>query len=228
MRHERRISAPAQPQRARGLFESVRDLSVDLLQPIRENPCENSSKYHMGSQNITELIAKWADGDQGLADRLFPIIYNELRRLAQHYFRDERPGHTLQPTALVHDVYLRLADQGLRFQDRKHFFAVAATQMRRLLIDHARAAKSEKRGGGLVRVELVQEPQGPPALSFDAIALDEALSALEKLDARIARVVELRYFAGLSEAEAADALDISVATLKRDWTFAQAWLRAHL
>lgn len=182
----------------------------------------------MGSQNITELIAKWADGDQGAADRLFPIIYNELRRLAQHYFRDERPGHTLQPTALVHDVYLRLADQGLRFQDRKHFFAVAATQMRRLLIDHARAAKSEKRGGGLVRVELVQEPQGPPALSFDAIALDEALSALEKLDARIARVVELRYFAELSEAEAADALDISVATLKRDWTFAQAWLRAHL
>jgi RNA polymerase sigma factor (TIGR02999 family) len=181
----------------------------------------------MGSPEITELITKWADGDQHAADRLFPLIYNELRRLAQHYFRDERPGHTLQPTALVHDVYLRLADQGLRFQDRKHFFAVAATQMRRILIDHARAAKSEKRGGGMVRVELVQEPAGA-APSFEAIALDEALSALEKLDERVARVVELRYFAGLSEAEAAEALDISVATLKRDWTFAQAWLRAHL
>jgi len=181
----------------------------------------------MASQEITELVRRWGGGDRDAADRLFPMIYSELRRMAQHYFRSERSGHTLQPTALVHDLYLKLERQGMEFQDRKHFFAVAASQMRRMLIDHARAANAEKRGGGGARVELLQEAASPEA-SFDAIALDEALRALEKLDERVARVVELRYFAGLTEAEAAEALGVSVATLKRDWTFAQAWLRAHL
>jgi RNA polymerase sigma factor (TIGR02999 family) len=129
---------------------------------------------------------------------------------------------------LVHDVYLKLVPQGMEFQDRNHFFAVAANQMRRMLIDHARAAQAEKRGGGRVRVELLQEPAAPAGASFDALVLDEALTLLEKLDERVARVVELRYFAGLSEAEVAETLGISVATLKRDWTFAQAWLRSRL
>jgi RNA polymerase sigma-70 factor (ECF subfamily) len=176
---------------------------------------------------ITDLMRRWGEGDQDAAEHLFPMIYKELRRLAHHYFRSERAGHTLQPTALVHDLYLKLAGHGMKFQDRKHFFAVAANQMRRMLIDHARAAKAEKRGGGHVRVELIQDPASA-ASSFDAVALDEALTSLEKLDERVARVVELRYFAGLTEPEAAEALDISVETLKRDWVFAQAWLRAHL
>jgi RNA polymerase sigma factor (TIGR02999 family) len=175
----------------------------------------------MASQEITELIRRWGEGDRDAADRLFPMIYSELRRMAHHYFRGERSGHTLQPTGLVHDLYLKLERQGMEFQDRKHFFAVAASQMRRMLIDHARAAKAEKRGGGSVRVELLQEPASAGA-SFDTIALDEALRLLEKLDERVARVVELRYFAGLTEAEAAEALGVSVATLKRDWIFAQA------
>ena len=171
---------------------------------------------------ITELVRRWGEGDQEAAEHLFPMIYQELRRLAQHYFRGEQLGHTLQPTALVHDLYLKLAREGMQFQDRKHFFAVAASQMRRMLIDHARAAKAEKRGGGSVHVELHQEPAASAGASFDAIALDEALTLLEKLDQRVARVVELRYFAGLTEAEAAEALGVSVATLKRDWIFAQA------
>jgi len=182
----------------------------------------------MASQGITELVRRWGEGDREVADRLFPMIYGELRRLAHHYFRSERDGHTLQPTDLVHDVYLKLAPQGMEFQDRNHFFAVAANQMRRMLIDHARAAQAEKRGGGRVRVELLQEPAAPAGASFDALVLDEALTLLEKLDERVARVVELRYFAGLSEAEVAETLGISVATLKRDWTFAQAWLRSRL
>ena len=182
----------------------------------------------MASPEITELVRRWGEGDRDAADRLFPMIYSELRRMAGHYFRGERPGHTLQPTALVHDLYLKLERQGMEFQDRKHFFAVAASQMRRMLIDHARSARAEKRGGGSVRAELLQEPAASAGASFDAIALDEALTLLAKLDERVARVVELRYFAGLGEAEAAETLGISVATLKRDWTFAQAWLRSRL
>jgi RNA polymerase sigma factor (TIGR02999 family) len=182
----------------------------------------------MSSQSITELVRLWGEGDRQAGDRLFPLVYDELRRMARQYFRGESPGNTLQPTALVHDLYLKLSSQGMQFQDRNHFYAVAARQMRRLLIDHARAAKAEKRGGALARVELLQDPAASPGAGFEAVALDEALEVLESLDARVARVVELRYFAGLTEAQAADALGISVATLKRDWGFAQAWLRARL
>lgn len=148
--------------------------------------------------------------------------------MARQYFRSEGPGHTLQPTALVHDLYLKLSRQGLECQDRTHFYAVAARQMRRLLIDHARAAHADKRGGPAARVELPRELAAPAGGGFDVLALDEALVALETLDARVARGVELRYFAGLTEAEAAEALGISLATLKRDWQFAYAWLRARL
>jgi RNA polymerase sigma factor (TIGR02999 family) len=181
----------------------------------------------MASQEITELIQQWGKGDKKAADRLFPIIYDELRRIARHYLRAEGPGHTLQPTALVHELYLKLGREGVDIHDLTHFYAIAARQMRRLLIDYARASQAEKRGGGRARVDSPQiaAPGGP---AFEALALDEALTTLEGLDARVAQVVELRYFAGLSEAEAAKALDISVATLKRDWQFARTWLRAQL
>jgi RNA polymerase sigma factor (TIGR02999 family) len=182
----------------------------------------------MTPPEITELIHRWGEGDQDAGNHLFPLIYEELRRIARQYFRNERPGHTLQPTGLVNELYLKLSKHGMSFQDRSHFYAVAARQMRRLLIDHARANSAEKRGGDAIRTELAQEMATAAAYSFDALAVDEAIEALERLDARIARVVELRYFVGLTEAEAAEALNISVATLKRDWQFAYAWLRARL
>jgi RNA polymerase sigma-70 factor, ECF subfamily len=181
----------------------------------------------MASQEITELIRRWGRGDTKAADHLFPMIYDELRRMARQYLRAEGPGHTLQPTALVHELYLKLARLGIDVQDRRHFYAIAARQMRHLLIDRARAARAEKRGGALARVDSAKIAS-PDGAAFEALALDEAITALEGLDARVAKVVELRYFAGLAEAEAAEALNISVATLKRDWQFAQTWLRARL
>ena len=176
---------------------------------------------------LTELIRRWGDGDKQAADQLFPLIYEELRRMARNYSRGEGPGRTLQATAIVHELYLRLSAQELRLQDRHHFYAVAARQMRHLLVDHARAAGAEKRGGGRERVDLAMLAT-PEGSAFEALVLDEALTALEKLDERVARVVELRYFAGVSEAEAAETLGVSLATLKRDWRFAQTWLRARL
>jgi RNA polymerase sigma-70 factor, ECF subfamily len=181
----------------------------------------------MASEDITELVQRWGRGDQAAADRLFPLIYEELRRMARGYFRGEAPGHTLQPTAVVHELFMKLSGNGLQVQDRQHFYAVAACQMRRLLIDHARSANAEKRGGALARVH-PPEIAAQPGMAVDVLALDEALTALEQLDERVARCVELRYFAGLSESEAAAALNVSLATLKRDWQFARAWLRARL
>ena len=147
--------------------------------------------------------------------------------MAAGYFRGEAPGHTLQPTAVVHELFLKLSGNGLRVQDRQHFYAIAARQMRRLLIEHARAANARKRGGHLARVHPA-DLAGPPGLVSDILELNDALTALEKLDERIARGVELRYFGGLTEEEAAEVLNISVATLKRDWQFARAWLRSRL
>lgn len=181
----------------------------------------------MTSHDLTQLIRRWGDGDKDAADRLFPLIYDELRHMARGYLGGRGPDRTLQATAVVHELYLKLSAQDLRLNDRNHFYAVAARQMRRLLIDHARAAGAAKRGGDRERVDLalIAAPQGA---AFEALMLDEALTELEKLDERVARVVELRYFAGLSEAEAAETMEISVATLKRDWQFAQTWLRARL
>jgi RNA polymerase sigma factor (TIGR02999 family) len=181
----------------------------------------------MASGDITELVLRWGQGDPAAANRLFQLVYEELRRMAGGYFRGEAPGHTLQPTAVVHELFLKLSGKDLRVQDRQHFYAVAARQMRRLLIEHARSANAGKRGGHLLRVH-PPDLEGQRGLPSDVLELDEALTALEKLDARIARVVELRYFAGLTEKEAAELLNISVATLKRDWQFARAWLRSRL
>jgi RNA polymerase sigma factor (TIGR02999 family) len=177
---------------------------------------------------VTRLLLEWRDGNQDAASKLIPIVYDELRRLASHYLAHERPGHTLQPTALVHEAYLKLVEQkGGSWQDRAHFFAVAAQTMRHLLVDHARAKKTGKRGGGLQRVE-VENVTLPVAEAEEVVALDEALTRLKDLDACQANVVELRYFGGLSVQEVAEVLGISERTVRREWTMAKAWLYEEL
>jgi RNA polymerase sigma-70 factor, ECF subfamily len=158
------------------------------------------------------------------ADELAALVYNELRRLARAYMRRERPGQTIQATALVHEAYLRLADAGAPWKDERHFVGIAARSMRQILVERARARGAQKRWGGLDRVSLVESLIG--ATQEDAMlpALDDALARLEKIDPQQARIIELRFFGGLSIEEAADALDISPATLKRRWTLARAWL----
>jgi RNA polymerase sigma factor (TIGR02999 family) len=179
-------------------------------------------------QEITTLLMNWQQGDRIAGDELIGLVYPELRRLAAHYLRPERPGHTLQATALVHELYVRLfAGEPISWENRAHFFAVAAQQLRRILIDHARGVNAAKRGGGQARVTLADVGLAP-AQNIDVLALDEALTRLEQLDPRAAKTVELRFFAGLEEKEAAAVLDVSVATLKRDWNFARAWLVSQL
>jgi RNA polymerase sigma factor (TIGR02999 family) len=177
---------------------------------------------------FTTLLTEWRAGDEKAGQELIKTAYKELRQLASYYLQNERPGHTLQPTALVHELYLKLfGTTAVTWQDRSHFFAVAAQQLRRLLIDHARAKQAGKRGGGMkVSLNDVQGWSGSPEENL--IELNEALSKLETLDPRAARVVELRFFGGLQENEAAEALGISVATLKRDWKFARTWLASQL
>jgi RNA polymerase sigma factor (TIGR02999 family) len=176
------------------------------------------------SEDVSQLLAGWAKHDAAARERLVPIVYNELRRLAHHYMRGERAGHTLQTTALVNEVYLRLAGiDGMRWRDRAHFFAMAATLMRRVLVDYARQRGREKRGAGVVLTPLDEHTvAAQPAV--DIVALDEALARLSAADPQQSRVVELRFFAGLSVEETAEALDISPATVKRDWATAKLWL----
>ncbi len=180
---------------------------------------------------VTSLLARWNDGDEEAVRELIPMVYRELHRLADGAMRGERRGHTLQATALVHEAYLRLARSPAQaWKDRVHFFAVAARMMRRILVDHARRIGAVRRGGGVARVVPVRaadEPrQAPP--SDDLLALDEALTALAAFDPRKARVVELRYFAGLSAAETASALAVSEPTVLLDTRLARAWLHQRL
>jgi RNA polymerase sigma factor (TIGR02999 family) len=178
-----------------------------------------------GAQELQALLAAVARGDQEARERLITCVYPELHRLAAHYLRLERPDHTLQTTALVHEAYLRLfGGAGIDWQNRSHFFAVAARQMRRILVDHARARNAVKGPGLRTRLplEAVREIGEQP--DEDVLALDEALSALARVDPRASEVVELRFFGGLEEREAAHVLGISVPTMKRDWNFAKAWL----
>jgi RNA polymerase sigma-70 factor, ECF subfamily len=178
---------------------------------------------------ITGWLMEWRQGSRDAGDRLFAASYQALRRLAAWHLRNERPGHTLQPTALVHELYLRLFQgEPVEWQNRAHFLAVAAQQLRRLLIDHARARLAEKREGHQVRLSLTDVGGLAEQREEDLIEVDEALQRLEELDSRSARVVELRFFGGLTEQEAAEAIGISVATLKRDWDFARAWLVSQL
>ena len=174
---------------------------------------------------VTELLHAWHGGDLAARDRLVPLVYDDLHRLARGHLARERGGHTLQPTALIHEAYLRLmGHQGLDWQGRTHFFALAATTMRRILVSHARKHRSAKRGRGGVSVTLCEDHAVAEARDVDLLALDAALTKLETIDARQCRVVELRYFGGLTIEETAAELGISPATVKLDWSLARAWL----
>ena len=179
--------------------------------------------------DITQLLNRLADGDQQAAPVLVPLVYKELRRLAVRRLRHERPDHTLQATALVHEAYMKLvAQRGTKWQNRAQFFAVASQAMRRILVDYARTQQRAKRGGKQLRVTLEDACVVSPRISEEILAVDESLARLEKLDPRQARIVELRYFSGLTTEEAADALGISGKTVTREWNAARAWLYADL
>jgi RNA polymerase sigma factor (TIGR02999 family) len=174
---------------------------------------------------VTELLLEWSKGNRAAESRLFDFVYHELHRLAARYMLGERSDNSLQPTALVHEVYLRLIDQNrVNWENRSHFFAIAAQLMRRVLIDHARARNAEKRPKPGLKVPLSDLPIGIEIQTTELLALDEALGRLEALDPRQARIVEMRFIAGLSEEEIAQALGVSVRTVKRDWKVARAWL----
>lgn len=184
-----------------------------------------------GSRNdITRLLHEWSSGDATALSQVVEIVYPELRRIAARHLRNERAEHTLQPTALVNEAYMRLAQQqpGRQWQGRTHFFAVAAHVVRAVLVDHARARRAAKRGSGAVSVELTASHGSVPATSIDVLALDEALQSLEAMDAEQGRIVELRYFAGLSIDETADALGTSASSVKRGWLAAKTYIRRHL
>jgi len=174
---------------------------------------------------VTQLLLRWSEGDKAALGKLMPLVYRELRRLAGHYMRRERPGHTLQASALVNEAYLRLVDyRRMQWQNRAHFFAVAAQAMRRVLVEHARSRQYAKRGGTAQRISLDDVAVLTDQQAAELVALDDALTSLEALDARKARIVELRYIGGLSIEEAAETLGVSTATVERDWRSAKAWL----
>jgi RNA polymerase sigma-70 factor, ECF subfamily len=181
------------------------------------------------SQEVTMLLSALTNGEDGAAAKLIPVVYDELRRLAGSYMRRERVDHTLQATALVNEAYLKLIEQrAVNWQSRAHFFGVAAQLMRRILIDHARGHTREKRGGEQKKVSLDEVILFSEQQADELLAVDDSLNLLEKMDPRQARVVELRFFAGLSVEEAAEALGVSPKTVKRDWSVAKAWLYADL
>ena len=183
----------------------------------------------VSQQRVTELLTRWSQGDDAVLAELTPLVYEELRRLAHRQMGGERPDHTLQTTALVNEAYLRLADQtNPPWQNRAHFFAVAARAMRRILVSYARAQRSEKRGGGALKMELDEAAIVSPEQSKAIVDLHEALERLGTLDSRKARVVELKYFGGLNHDEIAEVMKISTITVRRDWAFAKAWLYEEL
>jgi RNA polymerase sigma-70 factor, ECF subfamily len=182
-----------------------------------------------GPPNVTQLLAAWSGGDEDALQALTPLVHEELRRLAGRYMAGERPGHILQATALVNEAYVRLVDwKDVRWQNRAHFFAMAAQIMRRILVDVARTRGRAKRGRGQLHVSLSEAAHVPAGESVDLVALDDALKTLEALDARQSRVVELRFFGGLSLEETAHVLEVSVGTVRRDWSLARAWLYREL
>jgi RNA polymerase sigma factor (TIGR02999 family) len=178
------------------------------------------------SPDVTQLLKDWSGGDEAAADRLMPLVHEELRRLAHQYMRREKPGHTLQTSALVNEAYVRLVDQSkIQWESRAHFFGIAARLMRQILVDQARRKNFAKRGGGAIRVSLDSANAIAQEQSANVMALDEALKTLEQTDLRKSQIVELRFFGGMSIEETAEALNVSPGTVMRDWTFARAWLR---
>jgi len=181
-------------------------------------------------ENISQLLVKWSDGDKAALEALMPLVYKELRRLASNYLRKERPGHTLQPTALVNEAYLKLIDQRVsKWQNRAHFYGIAAQLMRRILVEHARLKHAEKRGGAAQeRLSITSAGELSTKPDLDLLALHEALEELARVDPQQSRIVELKFFGGLSIEETAEVLGLGHATVERDWKMARAWLRMQL
>lgn len=178
---------------------------------------------------ITEQLIAWSNGDEAALDALIPAVYQELRRMADYYLRGENTGHSLQPTALVHEAYMRLIDQTkVEWQNRAHFFGVAAQMMRRILVDHAKSKHRVKRGGTTPKVSLDETVSLSSERAAELVALDDALKVLNEMDERKSRIVELRYFGGLTVDETAQVLGVSDKTVMRDWSLAKAWLYAQL
>ncbi len=181
------------------------------------------------SNDVTQLLGEWSNGDRNALEKLTPLVYGDLRRIARKHLSAERVGHTLQCTALVNEAYMKLVDQRNRqWQNRAHFFAVSAQLIRRILVDYARAHKADKRGGQAAKVSIEDVAVAAAEREVDLVALDDALQLLAEMDAQQARIVELRYFAGLTIEETAEVMHISPATVKRDWVVAKAWLRREI
>jgi len=179
--------------------------------------------------DVTQLLVAWSNGDEAARDQLIPLVYEELHRLAHHYMNRERPGHTLQTSALVNEAFVRLVDQrDVHWQNRSHFFGIAAQMMRRVLVDYARSRQYQKRGGDVVQVSLDEDLIVSNEQTAEVVALDDALKSLATFDQRKCQIVELRFFAGLSIEEAAQVLGVSPGTVMRDWTLAKAWLRKEI
>jgi RNA polymerase sigma factor (TIGR02999 family) len=177
------------------------------------------------SNQVTELLVRWRGGDKAALDALMPLVYSELRRIANRYLQGERSDHTLQSTALVHEAYVRMTNQQLpQWQNRAHFFAVAAQLMRQILVDHARKHRASKRGGDAYKLALEDAEEQFQPVDLDIVALDDALKTLAAMDSQQSRVVELKFFGGLSNEDTAEVLGVSTSTVKRDWTTARAWL----
>ena len=188
-------------------------------------PAEHANADHSAATQVTQILLNWRAGESEAAARLMPLVYEELRRLARDYLRRERGDHTLQPTALVHEAYLRLVDDNsVSWQSRAHFYGIAAKLMRRILVDHARARNAEKRGGLVPKVPLDEARDLPPAATSDLVALDGALENFARTYPRKSEVVELKFFGGLEAEEIAEVLQVSPKTVLRDWQFAKLWL----
>jgi len=208
---------------------SVIAYGVNICAPACIRATAEGSTDTPSTHEITQLLVAWNNGDGVALDQLMPLVHTELHRIARRYMAAERPGHILQTTALINEAYLRLIDwKNVEWQNRAHFFGLAAQVMRHILVDFARAQAREKRGGGGLQVSLSKAANIDSEQSADLVALDDALQALEKLDPRQARVVELRFFAGLSLEETAEVLKVSVGTVRRDWSLAEAWLYREL
>jgi len=192
-------------------------------------PMESPQVNDYTTENVTQLLVELSNGNHAVVDALLPLIYDELRNLAANYLRRERRDHTLQPTALVHEAYLRLVDQrSVNWQNRAHFFGVAAQLMRRILVDHARAHNAEKRGHDFQKLSLDENIDKADERSAELIALDDALKELAEIDEQKSRIVELRYFGGLTVEETAEVLGVTPITIKRHWRMAKAWLHGRM